>query len=111
MITRILPTEQKGNFKKRDFHVLVDSKKEYGIITFYNDCAQLTDLNIKDIVEVDVEIQSKNWNGRIITNLVSKKINLLDNKGTIEAEEDKKKLIEFRRNPRKLIQVDLRKEE
>jgi hypothetical protein len=106
-ITRISPTEHRGNFKKREFHLITEEKKEYGIVTFYNDCYLLNDLNIKDIVQVDIEIQCKNWTGRKITNLVAKKINLLDDRGTKEQHAIKKKLLEHRRRGNQPIKVDL----
>ena len=103
-ITRILPIEQRGNFKKREFHILTDEKKEYGFQVFYNDCFILNDFNIKDKIEVTGEIQTKNWSGRKITNLVAKKITMIDDTGTKEHHQLKKKYQEIKRQGKQPIQ-------
>jgi len=111
LITRILPIEQRGNFKKREFHILTDEKKEYGFQVFYNDCFILNDFNVKDIIKVDGEIQTKNWSGRKITNLVAKKITLIDDTGTKEHHRIKKQILEMKRKGTQPIKVNIHRKQ
>jgi hypothetical protein len=104
LITRILPIEQRGNFKKREFHILTDEKKEYGFQLFYNDCFILNDYNVKDTVQVIGKIQTRNWSGRKITNLVAEKITMVDDTGTKEHHKTKKAIQEMKRNGTQPIQ-------
>ena len=111
LITRILPIEQRGNFKKREFHILTNEKKEYGFQLFYRDCFLIDDYHINDTIEVDAEIQTKNWSGRKITNLAAKKITLIDDTGTIEHHKTKKAIQEMKRKGTQPIKVNIHRKQ